>query len=266
MSIKEVRSAASITAMPATRHDTAHPSTGKETGQADSVEVSLSPQAVAHAKEQQSPLAESGQETRDNPRPGGDFYTDPVTASDALRFQGFFQNARVNADDMADALHKALISPVDNGDYTTSAMDLALAQGKLNRVVAQYVTADYQAQASAFVAKFINDKATQADQMSKVVLSQATRLAQSLGDSEQARHHQDAVAQLAEGTHSSQRIRNEMLSLTAHSSDSETWFSTLSGWVNENRSLPYIIEIEKSHVGALQAQWQAFVGSLKTDD
>lgn len=57
-----------------------------------------------------------------------------------------------------------------------------------------------------------------------------------------------------------------MLSLTAHSSDSETWFSALSGWVNENRSLAYIIEIEKSHVGALQAQWQVFVGSLKTDD
>ena len=262
MSIKEVRSAASITAMPATRHDTAQPATGKETGQADSVEVSLSPQAVVHAKEPPSPLTESGQEAR----AGSGFYTDPATASDALRFQGFFQNATVNADDMADALHKALISPVDNGDYTTNAMDLALTQGKLNRVVAQYVAVDYQAQASAFVSQFINDKATQADQISKVVLAQATRLAQSLGDSEQARHHQDAVAQLAEGTHSSQRIRNEMLSLTAHSSDSETWFSTLSGWVNENRSLPYIIEIEKSHVGALQAQWQAFVGSLKTDD
>ncbi len=128
-----------------------------------------------------------------------------------------------------------------------------------------YVAADYQNEASAFVTQFIGDKTAQADQMTKVVLTQATKLSQSLGDSEQAQHHLDAIAQLSDGTHSSQTIRNEMLSFTAGSTDSDTWFSSINDWVDENRSLPYILEIEKGHIGALQEQWQSFVASLKTD-
>jgi hypothetical protein len=60
------------------------------------------------------------------PSLASDFYTDPATANDAVSFQAFFQNATVNADEMADALHKALTSPTQSGDYTTNAMDLAL--------------------------------------------------------------------------------------------------------------------------------------------
>jgi hypothetical protein len=60
-------------------------------------------------------------------------------------------------------------------------MDLALTQAKLNLVVQKYVTTDYQTEASAFVAQFISDKSSQADQMTKVVLTQASRLSESLG-------------------------------------------------------------------------------------
>jgi hypothetical protein len=67
------------------------------------------------------------------------------------------------------------------------------------------VTTDYQTEASAFVARFIGDKSSQADQMTKVVLTQANRLSESLGDRDQAQHHQDAIAQLAEGTHLSRQ-------------------------------------------------------------
>jgi Tfp pilus assembly protein PilF len=98
-------------------------------------------------------------------------------------------------------------------------------------VVQKYVTTDYQTEASAFVAQFISDKSSQADQMTKVVLTQASRLAESLGDRDQAQHHQDALAQLAEGTHSFQTVRNAMLSLTASTTDSEAWFSSINNWV-----------------------------------
>lgn len=282
MSVKDVSSAASISMMPATRQETVRALTGKEVAQTDSVAVNISQEAMEQAKENLPPpptkeereatekavLAmrnESMARTPSGPSLASDFYGDPATANDAVRFLDFFQHANVAADDMADALHKALTSPSDNGDYTTNAMDLALTQGKLNKVVERYISSDYQEEASAFVTQFISDKSAQADQLTKVVLSQATKLAQSLGDREQARHHQDAIAQLAEGTHSSQVARKEMLSLTATSGDSEAWFSSMSNWVKENRSLPYVIDIETSHMGALKAQWQTFVDSLQTD-
>lgn len=285
MGIKDVSSLASFRAMPATRQETVRALTGKEVELAESVEVSISREAMEQAKEQSTPPTKEEQDANERAMQGlrnqsmstmlsgpslaSDFYGDPATANDAVRFINFFQHSTVAADDMADALHKALTSPSDNGDYTTNAMDLALSQGKLNQVVAQYVSEDYQDDARAFVAQFINEKATQSDQVTKVALSQATKLAQSLGDREQAQHHQDAITQLAEGTHTSQITRNEMLKLTASKSeggtDSESWFSTLNSWVEQNRSLPYILDIEKNHVGALQEQWQTFMGSLKSD-
>jgi hypothetical protein len=198
------------------------------------------------------------------PSLASDFYSDPATANDAVSFQAFFQNATVNADEMADALHKALTSPTQNGDYTTNAMDLALTQAKLNLVVQKYVATDYQNEASAFVAQFIGDKSSQADQMTKVVLTQASRLSESLGIA--TRHSIIRMpSQLAEGTHSSQTVRNAMLSLTASTTDSEAWFSSINNWVEQNRSIPYIREIEQGHISALQEQWQSFVTGLKTD-
>lgn len=281
MSIKDVSSAANLTAIPATRQETAHALTGKNVSLAESVEVNLSPEAMAQAKESLTPPTQEEIDANaremlnlrnqvmarmpTGPNLASDFYTDPATASDAVSFQGFFQNATVSADDMADALHKALTSPTQNGDYATNAMDLALTQAKLNLVVQKYVAADYQNEANAFVTQFIGEKNAQADQMTKVVLTQAIKLSQSLGDRDQARHHLDAIAQLREGTHSSQTIRNEMLSLTASTTDSQAWFSSINNWVEGNRSLPYILEIEKGHINALQEQWQSFVGNLKTD-
>ena len=281
MSIKDVSSMASLRAMPATRQETIHAMTGKNVDPVDSFEVSLSPEAMAQAKDNSTPPT---QEERDasarevlnlrnqaiarmptGPSLASDFYTDPATANDAVSFQAFFQNATVSADEMADALHKALSSPTQSGDYTTNAMDLALTQAKLNLVVQKYVTTDYQNEASAFVARFIGEKSSQVDQMTKVVLTQANRLSESLGDRDQAQHHQDAIAQLTEGTHPSQKIRNEMLSLTASTTDSEAWFSSINNWVEQNRSLPYILEIEKGHISALHEQWQSFVADLKTD-
>ena len=283
MSIKDVSSLSSIRTIPATRQETVRALTGKEVELADSVEVSLSREAMEQAKEQLPPpptkeereateramLAlrnQSMSTMRGGPSLASDFYGDPATANDAVRFINFFQHSTVAADDRADALHTALTSPSANGDSTTNAMDLALMQGKLNKVIDTSVSAEYQDEARAFVSQFISEKSTQADQVTKVALSQATKLAQSLGDREQTRHHQDATAQLAEGTHSSQVVRKEMLNLTASSTDSEVWFSSMSDWVNENRSLPYILDIEKSHIGALKAQWQAFVDNLPTDD
>jgi len=208
MSIKDVSSMASLRAMPATRQETIHAMTGKNVDPVDSFEVSLSPEAMAQARDNSTPPT---QEERDasarevlnlrnqaiarmptGPSLASDFYTDPATANDAVSFQAFFQNATVSADEMADALHKALTSPTQNGDYTTNA-------------------------------------------------------------------------QLAEGTHPSQKIRNEMLSLTASTTDSEAWFSSINNWVEQNRSLPYILEIEKGHISALHEQWQSFVADLKTD-
>lgn len=282
MSIKDVSSAASLRDMPATtRLETVHAVTGKNVDPIDSVEVSLSPEAMAQARDNLTPPTQeeidaSAREALNlrnqaiarmptGPSLASDFYSDPATANDAVSFQAFFQNATVNADEMADALHKALTSPTQNGDYTTNAMDLALTQAKLNLVVQKYVATDYQTEASAFVAQFISDKSSQADQMTKVVLTQSSRLAESLGDRDQAQHHQDALAQLAEGTHSSQTVRNAMLSLTASTTDSEAWFSSINDWVAKNRSIPYIREIEQGHISALQEQWQSFVTGLKTD-
>ncbi|MGK9174715.1 hypothetical protein KXR87_16070 [Yokenella regensburgei] len=281
MSIKDVSSMASIRSMPVTRQEAVRALTGKETGLADAYEVSLSREAMEQAKEQPTPPTKEEQDaaaramqalrnqamarTPGGPSLASEFYGDPATANDAVRFLDFFQHATVAADAMAEALHSALTSPSDSGDYTTNAMDLALTQGKLNKVVETWISADYHQEARAFVSQFIDEKSAQADQLSKVALSQATKLAQSLGDREQARHHQDAVAQLAEGTHSSQRVRNEMLNLTATSSDSELWFSSMSQWVNDHRALPYMADIEKNHIGALKAQWQTFVDSLKKE-
>jgi hypothetical protein len=285
MSIKDVSSAATYQAMPAKRQGISYTVAEKTAERADSVAVSLSLEAMEQAKEQLTPPTKEEQEATERamlglrnqsmsrmssgPDLASDFYGDPATANDAVRFINFFQNSTVSADDMADALHKALTSPADNGDNTTNAMDLALTQGKLNEVVSRYVSADYQDEASAFVSQFINEKGTQADQVTKVALSQATKLAQSLGNREQAQHHQDEITQLTEGTHVSQVTRNEMLDLTAKTvdtqADSDAWFSTMNTWVEENRSLPYILDIEKNHISALKDQWQTFMSSLKSE-
>ena len=276
MGVKDVGAGSGSMAFAAMRQQTVKALTGKETGSEDSVAVSLSPQAMAHAQTSSPPLTKEEAEanarrmlalrneamarTPAGPDLASAFFSDPTTAVDAVRFQAFFQHATVEADEMADALHSALMSPGQGGDVATNARDLALTQARLNLVVEKYVSSDYQSEAGAFVSQFIDDKASQADQVNKVALTQAAKLAQSLGDNEQARHHLDAIAQLNAGTHASQRIRNEMLTLTAGSHDSEVWFSSINQWVNDNHGLSWSVEVEKSHLSALQAQWQTFVG------
>lgn len=281
MSIKDVGASTGPQTEPATHQSRTRMFAGKEIVTESSVAVSLSEAALARGMEGHPPLTKEESEknaramaevrkanmaavTRGGPSLASEFYGDPATANDAVRFIGFFQHSTVAADDMASALHQAMTSPEVNGDYTTNAMDLALMQAKLNKVVEQFVSADYQQQASDFVASYISEKAEQADQMTRVVLSQASKLAQSLGDEEQAKHHQDAIDQLSEGTHSSQTVRNEMLQLTASNKESDVWFSRLNNRVSESRSLPYISEIEKQHISALQQQWQHFVDNLNS--
>lgn len=281
MSIKDVGASASQQTTPVTHQSKTRMFAGKEIVTDSSVAVNISEEALARGMEGHPPLTKEEIEkntramaevrnanmaavTRGGPSLASEFYGDPATANDAVRFIDFFQHSTVSADDMASALHQAMTSPEVNGDYTTNAMDLALMQAKLNKVVAQFVSADYQQQASDFVASYISEKADQADQMTRVVLSQASKLAQSLGDEEQAKHHQDAIAQLSDGTHSSQTVRNEMLQLTASNKESDVWFSHLNNRVSESRSLPYISEIEKQHISALQQQWQHFVDNLNS--
>lgn len=283
MSIKDVGAVPVTQNVPDTRQSKTITFAGKEIVTESSIAVTISAEALARGMEGQTPPTKEQIEetmravaqvrnanmaatTRGGPSLASEFYRDPATANDAVRFIDFFQHSTVAADDMASALHQAMTSPEVSGDYTTNAMDLALMQAKLNKVVEQYVSADYQQQASDFVASYISEKADQADQMTRVVLNQATKLAQSLGDDEQAQHHQDAIAQLSAGTHSSQTVRNEMLQLTANTKDSDVWFTRLNDRVSESRPLPYISEIEKSHISALQQQWQNFVDNLTTPE
>ncbi|MGY5955767.1 DUF5610 domain-containing protein [Kosakonia sp. BK9b] len=280
MSIKDVGAVSATQNMPdTTRQSKTIIFAGKEIVTERSIAVTFSAEALARGMEGHTPPTKEQIEettravaatrnnniaatTRGGPSLASAFYGDPATANDAVRFIDFFQHSTVAADDMANALHQAMTSPEVSGDYTTNAMDLALTQAKLNKVVQQYVSADYQQQASDFVAQFIREKADQADQQTRVVLTQAATLAQSLGDSGQAQHHQEAIAQLSAGTHASQTVRNEMLQLTAGSKDSDVWFTQLNDRVNASPSLPYISEMEKSHISALQQQWQSFVNNV----
>lgn len=280
MSIQDVGSAVALQALPEVRQSKTITFAGKEIVTERSISVNISAEALAKGMEGHTPPTKEEAEKRAQamavvrnanmatyargPSLASEFYSDPQSAGDAVKFIDFFQHSTVNPDDMAAALHQALVSPQASGDYTTSAMDLSMTQAKLNEVVSKYISADYQQQASAFVAGFIAEKADQADQINRVVLTQASNLAQSLGNTTQARQHQQAIDQLSAGTHASQTVRNQMLSITASGTDSDSWFTQFNQSVGSSGTLPFMRDIEKNHISALQQQWQQFAVFLQT--
>ncbi|WBU50373.1 hypothetical protein PF050_05470 [Kosakonia pseudosacchari] len=280
MSIQDVGSAAALQTLPEIRQSKTITFAGKEIVTESSISVNISAEALAKGMEGRTAPTKEEAEKRAQamavvrnantatyargPSLASEFYSDPQSAGDAVKFIDFFQHSTVNPDDMAAALHQALVSPQASGDSTTSAMDLSMTQAKLNEVVSKYISADYQQQAREFVAGFIAEKAEQADQTHRVVLTQASNLAQSLGNTTQARQHQQAMDQLSAGTHASQTVRHQMLSITTSNSDSESWFRQFNQSVDSSGTLPFIRDIEKNHISALQQQWQQFAVFLQT--
>lgn len=280
MSIQDVGSAAALQTLPEIRQSKTITFAGKEIVTESSISVNISAEALAKGMEGRTAPTKEEAEKRAQamavvrnantatyargPSLASEFYSDPQSAGDAVKFIDFFQHSTVNPDDMAAALHQALVSPQASGDSTTSAMDLSMTQAKLNEVVSKYISADYQQQAREFVAGFIAEKAEQADQTHRVVLTQASNLAQSLGNTTQARQHQQAIDQLSAGTHASQTVRHQMLSITASNSDSESWFRQFNQSVDSSGTLPFMRDIEKNHISALQQQWQQFAVFLQT--
>lgn len=252
---------------------------GKESTTESSISVSLSEEALARVaqskpqptKEESEKVAREMAALRNanmashatGPSLASAFYGDPATANDAVSFIDFFYHSNISADDMATALHQALTSPQGSGDETTLGMDVAMTQAKLNYVVDKFVTADYQQQARDFVAGFVAKKGEQADQTNRAALSQSAALAQSLGDSGQAKQSQQAIEQLDAGTHASQLDRKAMLAITADGRDSNSWFAQMNQRVENSGSLPFITALEKNHLSALQQQWTQFTTLLK---
>lgn len=252
---------------------------GKESVTESSISVSLSEEALARVaqskpqptKEESEKVAREMAALRNanmashatGPSLASAFYGDPATANDAVSFIDFFYHSNISADDMATALHQALTSPQGSGDETTLGMDVAMTQAKLNYVVDKFVTADYQQQARDFVAGFVTKKGEQADQTNRAVLSQSAALAQSPGDSGQAKQSQQAIEQLDAGTHASQLDRKAMLAITADGRDSNSWFAQMNQRVENSGSLPFITALEKNHLSALQQQWTQFTTLLK---
>lgn len=252
---------------------------GKESTTESSISVSLSEEALARVaqskpqptKEESEKVAREMAALRNanmashatGPSLASAFYGDPATANDAVSFIDFFYHSNISADDMATALHQALTSPQGSGDETTLGMDVAMTQAKLNYVVDKFVTADYQQQARDFVAGFVAKKGEQADQTNRAALSQSAALAQSLGDSGQAKQSQQAIEQLDAGTHASQLDRKAMLAITADGRDSNSWFAQMNQRVENSGALPFITALEKNHLSALQQQWTQFTTLLK---
>ena len=279
MSIQEV----SVSALSQSQYElrqlkTPNPG-GKESTTESSISVSLSEEALARVaqskpqptKEESEKVAREMAALRNanmashatGPSLASAFYGDPATANDAVSFIDFFYHSNISADDMATALHQALTSPQGSGDETTLGMDVAMTQAKLNYVVDKFVTADYQQQARDFVAGFVAKKGEQADQTNRAVLSQSAALAQSPGDSGQAKQSQQAIEQLDAGTHASQLDRKAMLAITADGRDSNSWFAQMNQRVESSGSLPFITALEKNHLSALQQQWTQFTTLLK---
>ena len=279
MSIQEVSASAAAQSQYEVRASKTITFGGKEIVTESSISVSISAEALARGaesqpkptKEQSEKVAREMAVLRNNdmasyargPSLAGAFYGDPATANDAVSFIDFFQHSTINADDMATALHQALTSPQGSGDETTLGMDVAMTQAKLNYVVDKFVSADYQQQARDFVAGFVAKKGEQADQTNRAALTQSAALAQSMGDTAQAKQSQQAIEQLDAGTHSSQTDRKAMLAITANADDSSSWFAQMNQRVENSGSLPFVTALEKNHIGALQQQWSQFTTLLK---
>ena len=279
MSIQEVSASAAAQSQYEVRASKTITFGGKEIVTESSISVSISAEALARGaesqpkptKEQSEKVAREMAVVRNNdmasyargPSLASAFYGDPATANDAVSFIDFFQHSTINADDMATALHQALTSPQGSGDETTLGMDVAMTQAKLNYVVDKFVSADYQQQARDFVAGFVAKKGEQADQTNRAALTQSAELAQSMGDTAQAKQSQQAIEQLDAGTHSSQTDRKAMLAITANADDSNSWFAQMNQRVENSGSLPFVTTLEKNHIGALQQQWSQFTTLLK---
>jgi len=277
MSIQEVGASAASPSQYEVRPSKTITFGGKEIVTESSISVSISEEALARGAESQpKPTREQSEKAaremavvRNNdmasyargPSLASAFYGDPATANDAVSFIEFFQHATINADVMATALHQALTSPQGSGDETTLGMDVAMTQAKLNYVVDKFVSADYQQQARDFVAGFVAKKGEQADQTNRAALTQSAALAQSLGDTGQAKQSQQAIEQLDAGTHASQTDRKAMLAIT-NAGESDSWFAQMNQRVENSGSLPFITALEKSHLGALQQQWTQFTTLL----
>ncbi|PWW07003.1 hypothetical protein [Mangrovibacter plantisponsor] len=206
--------------------------------------------------EQLDGLASLSQRLAKSPSLNNSLFTDPATAMDAVSFTGFYHAAAegVTADQLAEKLHTALSGVPGSGTQLTDAMDLAMTQARLNKLVDDNIAADWQPHARQTVEQFIQAKVTAQDSEWQALAEEDIALAAARGDYANQSRAESDLAVLQAGNSQHQQLRTAFLELTRDTSNSDDWFSTFSAAINGKGALEYE---EQMHVQALSTQWQS---------
>ncbi len=206
--------------------------------------------------EQLDGLVSLSQRLAKSPNPGNPLFTDPATANDAVHFTGFYYSAAegVTADQLAEKLHTALSGVPGSGTQLTDAMDLAMTQAKLNKLVDENIAPNWQAPARQTVQRFIQARVAEQDSEWRALAEEDIALAASRGDGANQSQAESDLAVLNAGNSHHQQLRAGFLALTRDTTNSGLWFSSFTAAINGKGALEYE---EQMHVRALNAQWQS---------
>ncbi|EOC0587723.1 hypothetical protein ACI01G_002917 [Cronobacter sakazakii] len=178
-------------------------------------------------------------------------------------FADFSKLSTLSSLDMGSLLSEALNTPAaSTSNSTTSDMDLAMQQAKLNYLVAKYVPQENQAKAQDIVTAWMTKKTAARDDEMKTMTQAFIDIAKQNGDMASVKQYENQLSLLEAGKGESQKARNDILAVTAGSTSAPEWFSGFMSKVNESRDPTPVKQLEKAHVDALKAQWDTFLARV----
>ena len=178
-------------------------------------------------------------------------------------FADFSKLSTLSSLDRGSLLSEALNTPAaSTSNSTTSDMDLAMQQAKLNYLVAKYVPQENQAKAQDIVTAWMTKKTAARDDEMKTMTQAFIDIAKQNGDMASLKEYENQLSLLQAGKGESQKARNDILAVTASSSSAPQWFSGFMSKVNESRDPTPVKQLEKAHVDALKSQWDMFLARV----
>ncbi|ELY4524692.1 hypothetical protein ACI0ZS_003125 [Cronobacter turicensis] len=178
-------------------------------------------------------------------------------------FADFSKLSTLSSLDMGSLLSEALNTPsASTTNSTTSDMDLAMQQGKLNYLVTQFVPQENQAKAQEMVSGWLAKKTAAQDDMMKTMTKAFIDIAKQNGDMASMKQSEAQLSLLDAGKSASQKARSSMLAVTATSSSAPEWFSGFVSNVNASQDPASVKQLEKAHIDALKSQWDTFLARI----
>ncbi|NCI16532.1 hypothetical protein EHJ07_08495 [Cronobacter muytjensii] len=177
----------------------------------------------------------------------------------ADNFDGFSALSSLSFFDTGTLLCEALNAPENSMNSSTTDMDLAMKQAKLNYIVSHYVPQENQAKAQSIVADWLSKQTTGQDDVMKTMTKAFIDIAKQTGDMASMKQYENQLSLLDAGKHESQIQRAGTLAITTQTANPAAWFAGFTSKVNENTAPASVKPLEKAHIDALKSHWEHFL-------